>query len=159
MKTRLLLCTVVALIVCSFYAGAATAWEERTGERLLAAAEGLQMPSSEADSAWRLVSYTGVKGLPEADAFGETSGCPQGGTTRLGFDETLARLSKVEPWMDDGQVRSARGFGKLGKVFGREFGEDLAIYRCETGGAEVNIYFVGADDDHLTGLLTISIET
>ena len=159
MKTRLLLCTVVALIACSLQVGGATAREDRTSERLLAAAEGLQMPSSEADSTWRLVSYAGVEGLPEAGAFGDISGCPQGGTTRLDFDETLARLSEVEPWMDDGQVRSARGFGKLGKVFGRELGEDLAVYRCETGGAEVNIHFVGAEDDHLTGLLTVSIET
>ena len=157
MSTKAVLLTVVALLlVCSSPVGAK---EIGTEERLLAAAEGLQMPSSESDSVWQTISYDGVEGLPEAETFGEMAGCAQGGVTRSGFDETLASLSRIEPWMDAGQVRSAHGFRKLQKVFDREFGEDLATYRCEPGGPEVSIYFVGAADGRLVGLKTVSIET
>ncbi len=158
MRPKVVLFAVAALLACSLSINGATAQEDRTGERLLATAEGLQMPSSESDSTWSLVSYGGVEELPEAETFGEMSGCPQGGATRLNFAETLAHLSRVEPWMDAGQVRSARGFRKLEKVFGHEFGEKLAIYRCNPGGAEVNVYFVGAAQGRLMGLMTVSIE-
>lgn len=159
MRTKITLFVVAALLACSFPAGSATAREGRTGERLLAVAEGLQMPSSESDSAWHLVSHTGVGELPETGAFEEISGCPRGGATRSDFDEALDRLSTVEPWMDAGQDRSARGFRKLEGVFDREFGDELAVYRCETGGPEVEIYFVGVRDDFLVGLMTVTIET
>ena len=159
MRTKLVLFAVSTLLALSLPIVGATAREDRTGERLIAAAEGLQMPSSEADSAWHLVSYGGVDELPDAGAFEELSGCPSGGATRSGFDETLDRLGTVEPWMDAGQARSARGFRKLERVFRRKFEDGLAVYRCETGGAEVNVYFVGADDERLMGLMTVSIET
>ncbi len=61
--------------------------------------------------------------------------------------------------MDEGQARSARVFRKLAKVFGHAFGEEVAVYRCEPSGAEVNVYFVGPADGPLVGLLTVSIET
>ena len=60
--------------------------------------------------------------------------------------------------MDDGQKRSARGFARLQRLFHRRY-EDLAVYRCETGTAEVPIYFLGVDEDGLSGLLTVNIET
>ena len=158
MTTKMFLFVVAALLACSLPPGYAAAQQDRTGERLLAAAEGLQMPSSESDSVWHLVSYPGMGELPDAETFGEMSGCPRGGTTRSDFHETLARLSRVEPWMDKGQARSARGFRKLEQVFDRE-SKQAAVYRCETGGPEVNIYFVGAADERIVGLMTVSIET
>ncbi len=61
--------------------------------------------------------------------------------------------------MDEGQVRSAKGFGKLGRVFEREYAEQ-AVYRCETGEyGQVYIYFVGSGDAGVSGLLTVSTET
>ncbi len=159
MRTKVSLLAAATLLACSFPISGANAQEDRTGERLLAAADGLQMPSSEADSAWYLVSYAGVEELPEAEAFEEMSGCPEGGATRLDFDDTLSRLGEVEPWMDEGQARSARGFRKLAKVFGHAFGEKLAVYRCEPGGPEVDVYFVGAAEGRVAGLITVSIET
>ena len=60
--------------------------------------------------------------------------------------------------MDDGQKKSARGFARLGRLFHRRY-EALAVYRCETGTAEVPIYFVGLDENGLSGLLTVNIET
>jgi hypothetical protein len=141
--------------------GALAAGEDRLERRLLRNAEGLQMPSSEGDSAWTFAQYPGETDAPDAARFQELSGCPvgEGGiTTRLDFDAYLGRLGRIEPWMDEGQKSSARGFRRLDRLFHREL-DDLAVYRCETGGAEVYIYFVGTDGERLAGLYTISIET
>lgn len=156
---KLVLFAAATLFACSVPVGDAQALKDGTGERLLAAAEGLQMPSSESDSTWHLVSYAGVNGLPEPETFEAMSGCREGGVTRRDFGETLDRLSKIEPWMDAGQVSSARGFRKLEKVFYHKFEEEVAVYRCDTGGPEINVYFVGIEEDRLVGLMTVSIET
>jgi Nuclease A inhibitor-like protein len=156
---------VVVLVLISLsgdYSAAQVVQGDKTAERLLRAAEGLQYPGSESDSTWAFVSYEGFTELPDAAAFERVSGCPVtegGGTVRLDFDDTLDRLGTVQPWMDQGQIESARGFRKLQSLFHRMFADDLAVYRCETGGAEVYIYFIGVDEDRLAGLLTISIET
>ena len=144
------------------YSAAQVVQGDKIAERLLRAAEGLQYPGSESDSTWTFVSYEGFAERPDAATFERVSGCPVtagGGTVRLDFDDTLDRLGTVQPWMDQGQIESARGFRKLQSLFHRTFAEDLAVYRCETGGAEVYIYFIGVDEDRLAGLLTISIET
>jgi hypothetical protein len=47
--------------------------------------------------------------------------------------------------MDRGQKKSARGFARLQKLFHRRY-DELGVYRCETGTAEVPIYFLGIDD-------------
>lgn len=131
-----------------------------TEDRLLRASDGLQMPGSEADSEWSFVSYPGEDGLPSAGRFSELTGCdrPEGGVSRLDFDATLDHLGEVQPWMDRGQKKSARGFARLQRLFHRRY-EELAVYRCETGTAEVPIYFVGVDDVGLSGLRTVNIET
>jgi len=144
------------------YSAAQVVQDDKIAERLLRDVEGLQYPGSESDSTWAFVSYEGFAELPDAATFEHVSGCPvtEGGrTVRLDFDDTLDRLGTVQPWMDQGQIESARGFRKLQSLFHRTFAEDLAVYRCETGGAEVYIYFIGVDEDRLAGLLTISIET
>lgn len=126
--------------------------------RLLKASEGLQMPGSEADSRWWFVSHPGEGELPSIERFSGLTGCPAGGGSRRVFDATLDHLGEVQPWMDRGQKKSARGFAKLQKIFNRRY-DDLAVYRCETGTAEVPIYFVGVNENGLSGLLTINIET
>lgn len=160
---RLELAVVAVLSLGLAFAAGAQAQEggDRLERRLLRSAEGLQMPSSEGDSAWTFVQYPGETAAPDAARFERLSGCPveRGGfTTRLDFDAYLDRLGTVEPWMDGGQKRSARGFRRLEGLLHREL-DDLAVYRCETGTAEVYIYFVGTDGERLAGLSTISIET
>lgn len=138
---------------------AAAAGAQETEERLLKASDGLQMPGSEADSAWSFVSYPGELGLPSAEGISRLTGCgPPGGVSRQDFDETLDRLADVQPWMDAGQKESARGFARLQRLFHRRY-EALAVYRCETGTAEVPIYFLGVDERGLSGLMTVNIET
>ena len=154
----------VALLAGALLAGTAGAREGEgdLGERLLRASEGLQMPGSEADSGGWFVSYPGEPELPGVERMAALTGCsdyPGGGVGRFDFDATFDSLGTVEPWMDTGQRDSARGFRKLGRLFRREYGDDLAVYRCETGAAEVHIYFVGVNEDGLSGLKTTSIET
>jgi len=138
----------------------AAAGAQETEDRLLKASEGLQMPGSEADSAWWYVSYPNEDELPSVERFSELAGCdhPEGGVSRQDFDATLDRLGEVQPWMDRGQKKSARGFARLQRLFHRRY-DELAVYRCETGTAEVPIYFLGVDEDGLSGLLTVNIET
>ena len=163
MKTPLLI--VLTLLATLLVGDPATAQQtDKTPERLLRATEGLQYPGSEADSTWTYISYPNEDKLPSAERFGEISGCSAesgdpGVTTCLDFDTTFDRLGTVEPWMDRGQKKSARGFRKLQRLFHREYNEDVAVYRCETGGPEVHLYFVGLGNSGLAGLETTSIET
>lgn len=163
-RARILVTLAVGFLVAALATDAAAA---RKGQdlsgRLLRAAEGLQMPGSEADSHWWFVTYPQEESLPSAERMAYLSGCsdyPDGVLVRSEFDATFESLARVQPWMDRGQKRSARGFARLGKLFHREYGEDLAVYRCDTNRyGEVRIYFLGAGSDGLSGLMTINIET
>lgn len=139
---------------------ATAAGAQSTEDRLLKASEGLQMPGSEADSVWWFVSYPDEDELPSAERLSGLVGCdhPEGGLSRQDFDATLDGLGDVQPWMDKGQKKSARGFARLRGLFHRRY-DELAVYRCETGTAEVPIYFLGVNEDGLSGLLTVNIET
>jgi hypothetical protein len=143
--------------------GTVAAQEEDVARRLLQAAEGLQMPGSEADSHWWFVSYPGEEELPSAERMASLEGCadyPEGVMRRLDFDATFDSLARVQPWMDQGQKKSARGFARLSNLFHHQFGNDLAVYRCDTNKyGEVRIYFLGLSDEDLSGLKTINIET
>ena len=158
MKTKRLIPVIGALLTGLLLAGAAVADVGHTELRLLRASEGLQMPGSEADSGWWFVSYPDEEELPTAGRMAGIAGC-SAGMTRSDFDATFDQLSEVQSWMDRGQKKSARGFGRLQRLFHREYGEEVAAYRCETGGPEVPIYFVGVDEEGLSGLMTVNIET
>ena len=165
--TRAFIAMLAALLAtplaAQFAADAAAPQEDDLAKRLLQAAEGLQMPGSEADSSWWFVSYPGEDGLPTAERMASLEGCaefPEGEMRRLDFDATFDSLASVQPWMDQGQKKSAHGFARLHDLFHRLYGNDLAVYRCYTNQyGEVRIYFLGLDDDGLSGLKTINIET
>lgn len=163
-RTKILVMVVAGLLTATLAADAGEAREAGDlATRLLGAAEGLQMPGSEADSSWWFVSYPGEEELPSAGRMDELSGCtdyPDGIITRYDFDATFDSLGRIQPWMDRGQRESARGFARLGRLFHREYGDDLAVYRCDTNMyGEVRIYFLGKDGEGLSGLMTINIET
>ena len=162
-RAKALIMLLVALLAAQFTAGEGAAKEEDPSSRLLRAADGLQMPGSEGDSSWWFVSYSGEEELPTAERMASLDGCadfPEGVMTRLDFDATFDSLSRVQPWMDGGQKKSAHGFSRLRQLFHREYGYDLAVYRCDTNRyGEVRIYFLGLDDKGLAGLKTINIET
>ena len=163
-RTRVLVTIAAGFLVAALAADAGVAREgQDLAGRLLRAAEGLQMPGSEADSTWWFVSYSQEEGLPSVERMASLSGCsdyPDGVMARSDFDATFDSLGRVQPWMDRGQKKSARGFARLRKVFHREYGEDLAVYSCDTNMyGEVRIYFLGAGSDGLSGLMTINIET
>ena len=135
---------------------------DRLEKKLLRASSGVQYPGSESLSTWSFVSYPDETALPDPARFEEVSGCPvteDGSTTRQGFDATFDRLTRIEPWMDEGQVSSARGFRKIERVMARSY-DARAVYRCETGEfGQVYLYFVGLNEDGISGLLTASTET
>ena len=163
-RTRILATLAAGFLMVALAANVGGAREgQDLAARLLRAAEGLQMPGSEADSYWWFISYPQEEGLPSAERMASLSGCsdyPDGVMVRSEFDATFDSLSRVEPWMDKGQKKSARGFARLRELFHREYGEDLAVYRCDTNRyGEVRIYFLGAGSDGLSGLMTINIET
>jgi hypothetical protein len=154
---------VAALLLTVLATGAGAAREQDLAKRLLRAAEGLQMPGSEADSYWWFVAYPNEEALPTAERMASLEGCadyPDSLMRRLDFETTFDSLGRVQPWMDHGQKKSARGFAGLRKLFHREYGDDLAVYRCDTNSyGQVRIYFLGLDGDGLSGLMTINIET
>lgn len=163
-RARILVTLATGFLIAVLATDVAVAREgQGLSGRLLGAAEGLQMPGSEADSHWWFVTYAQEKSLPSAGRMAYLSGCsdyPEGVMVRSEFDTTFESLARVQPWMDKGQKRSARGFARLGKLFHREYGDDLAVYRCDTNRyGEVRIYFLGAGNDGLSGLMTINIET
>lgn len=167
---------ILATLAISFFAFAllaegavateATAPKDRLEHKLLRASTGVQYPGSESDSTWTFVSYPGEDTMPAPERFQQISGCPVadgGGTTRLDFDATFDRLTRIEPWMDEGQVKSARGFRKIERIMLRSYDAgSLAVYRCDTaefGQVHFYFYFVGLNDDGISGLLTASTET
>jgi hypothetical protein len=161
--TRVFIMMLAALLAPQLTADTAAGQAEDLAKRLLQAAEGLQMPGSEADSFWWFVSYPGEEELPTAERMASLEGCadyPDGVMRRLDFDATLDALGTVQPWMDHGQKKSARGFARLHDLFHRLYGDDLAVYRCDTNQyGEVRIYFLGLNEEGLSGLKTINIET
>jgi len=165
--TRALIIMLAALpatlLAAQLTAGTAAAQEEDLARRLLQVAEGLQMPGSEADSFWWFVSHPGEEELPTAERMASVEGCadyPEGVMRRLDFDATFDSLARVQPWMDQGQKKSARGFARLRNLFHRQYGDALAVYRCDTNQyGEVRIYFLGLNNEGLSGLKTINIET
>jgi hypothetical protein len=161
--TRAFIMLLAVLLAAQSTADTVAAQEEDLAPRLLKAAESLQMPGSEADSFWWFVSYPGEEALPNAERMAHLEGCadyPDGVMSRLDFDATFDSLGSVQPWMDQGQKKSARGFARLRNFFHRQYGDDLAVYRCDTNKyGEVRIYFLGLNNDGLSGLKTINIET
>ena len=161
--TRIFIIMLATVLTAVWAAGVVAAQEADLAKRLLQAAEGLQMPGSEADSFWWFVSYPGEEELPTAERMASLEGCtdyPEGVMRRLDFDATFDSLGRVQPWMDHGQEKSARGFARLRDLFHRQYGDDLAVYRCDTNKyGEVRIYFLGIDPEGLSGLKTINIET
>jgi hypothetical protein len=151
------------LLAAQLTVDTATAQEEDLARRLLQAAEGLQMPGSEADNFWWFVSYPGEEELPTPERMASLEGCadyPEGVMRRLDFDTTFDSLARVQPWMDQGQKKSARGFARLRDLFHRQYGDALAVYRCDTNQyGEVKIYFLGLNNEGLSGLKTTNIET
>jgi hypothetical protein len=165
--TKVFIMTLAALVLAPLAqqstSDAAATQEDDLARRLLRAAEGLQMPGSEADSSWWFVSFPGERELPTAERMASLEGCddfPDGVMRRLDFDATFDSLGWVQPWMDGGQRKSAHGFARLRDLFHRQYGDDLAVYRCDTNQyGEVRIYFLGLDEEALSGLKTINIET
>jgi Nuclease A inhibitor-like protein len=72
------------------------------------------------------------------------------------FNDLFNRLTKIEPGMDEQQIKAAKRYRVLEKVFKATF-TDLTVYRV--GMIQVQVYITGVNTCGLSGLQTLSIET
>jgi len=155
---KLLLATLAFLtgVAVAEEVDAKTTDEARLAEKLLRASEGVQLPGSESDTVFGFVGFPGEEELPAVERFAEISGCdyPEGGTSRFDFGTTFDRYEELAP-LGGYDIRDYR---QLRRTFERSY-DDLAVYRCETGGPENHIYFLGANEEGVSGLRSVSIET
>lgn len=150
--------TLSTSVVVADEADAKTTDEARLAKKLLRATEGVQLPGSESDTVFEFVSFPSEEELPTVERFAELTGCDyhEGGASRFDFDATFDRYEEVAP-LGGYDIRDYR---QLRRTFERNY-DDLAVYRCETGGPENYIYFLGseADNEGVSGLRSVSIET
>jgi hypothetical protein len=159
---------LAALLAAALAAETVAAQEEDLAKRFLRAAEGLQMPGSEADSFWWFVSYPGEEELPTAERMASLHGLssrlhrpPRRCDEATGLRRHV-RLARKGAALDGPRAEEERPrFRQTAhNLFHHQFGDDLAVYRCDTNKyGEVRIYFLGLIDEGLSGLKTINIET
>lgn len=128
----------------------------RLAKKRLRASEGVRLPGFESGTVFEFVSFPGEEELPTVDRFARLTGCDysDGGASRFDFGTTFDRYEELAP-LGGYDVRDLH---HLRHTFERNYG-DLAVYRCQTGGPENLIYFLGANDEGVSGLRSVSIET
>lgn len=154
----LLLATLafLASVAVSEEADARPVGEARLAKKRLRASEGVQFPGFGSDTVFEFVSFPGEEQFPTVDRFARLTGCdyPDGGVSRFDFGTTFDRYEELAP-LGGYDVRDLR---HLRRAFERNYGA-LAVYCCETGCPENLIYFLGANDEGVSGLRSVSIET
>lgn len=122
---------------------------------LLKASEGL-LYMSESDYPFSYFSFSNTSKLPTPQQFLQLIGQTGQPIEQVKFDDLFNRLTKIEPGMDEQQIKSAKRYRGLEKVF-KATSTDLTIYRVGT--IQVQVYITGVNSCGLSGLKTISIET
>lgn len=129
--------------------------------RLLTAASGLWLTSSESDTPFEGVLFEDEGRLPSLGRFAELSNCeyPEGGALSINFDTAYKKLTTASDPGDPRAVENAEGFAEVSQILKRNTTEQ-AVYRCESGGPENFVYHVGlTPTGNVVGLTTVSIET
>lgn len=127
---------------------------EAQKRRVLKASEGLLYPS-ESDYPFTYFSFEGSS-LPGPQEFLQLTGQTGQPITQVNFDDLFDRLTRIEPEMDEQQIKAARHFRLLERAF-RDTFKDLTVYRV--GEIQIQIYITGLSTCGVGGLQTISIET
>lgn len=122
---------------------------------LLKASEGL-LYTSESDYPFSYFSFSNTSRLPTPQQFLQLINQTGQPIEQVKFDDLFNRLTKIEPGMDEQQIKAAKRYRVLEKVFKATF-TDLTIYRVGT--IQIQVYITGVNACGLSGLKTISIET
>ncbi len=122
---------------------------------LLKTSEGL-LYTSESDYSFSYFSFSNTSKLPTPQQFLQLINQTGQPIEQVKFDDLFNRLTKIEPGMDEQQIKVAKRYRVLEKIFKATF-TDLTIYRVGT--IQVQVYMTGVNSCGLGGLKTISIET
>ncbi|KJH70234.1 nuclease A inhibitor family protein [Aliterella atlantica] len=122
---------------------------------LLKASEGLLYPS-ESDYPFTYFSFSNTSKLPKPQRFLQLIRQTGQPIEQVSFDDLFNRLTRIEPGMDEQQIKAAKRYRVLEKVFRATF-RDLTVYRVGT--IQVQLYITGVNACGVSGLQTISIET
>lgn len=122
---------------------------------LLKASEGL-LYTSESDYPFSYFSFSNTSKLPTPQQFLQLIRQTGQPIEQVSFDNLFNRLTRIEPGMDEQQIKAAKRYRILEKVFRATF-RDLTIYRVGT--IQIQVYITGVNACGLSGLQTISIET
>lgn len=122
---------------------------------LLKASEGL-LYTSESDYPFTYFFFSNTSKLPTPKQFLQLINQTGQPIEQVKFDDLFNRLTKIESDMDEQQIKAAKRYRVLEKVFKATF-SDLTIYRVGT--IQVQVYITGVNACGLSGLQTISIET
>lgn len=122
---------------------------------LLKASEGL-LYTSESDYPFTYFSFSNTSKLPTPQQFLQLINQTGQPVEQVKFDDLFNRLTKIESGMDEQQIKAAKRYRVIEKVFKATF-TDLTIYRVGT--IQIQVYITGVNACGLSGLKTISIET
>lgn len=122
---------------------------------LLKASEGL-LYTSESDYPFTYFSFSNTSKLPTPQRFLQLINQTGQPIEQLSFNDLFNRLTRIEPGMDEQQIKAAKRYRVLEKVFRATF-KDLTVYRVGT--IQIQVYITGINTCGVSGLQTISIET
>lgn len=122
---------------------------------LLKASEGL-LYTSESDYPFTYFSFSNVSKLPTPQRFLQLIRQAGQPIEQVSFNDLFNRLTRIEPGMDEQQIKAAKRYRILEKVFRATF-KDLTIYRIGT--IQIQVYITGVNACGVSGLQTVSIET
>lgn len=121
---------------------------------LLKASEGL-LYTSESDYPFSYFSFSNASKLPTPQRFLQLIHQTGQPIEQVRFDDLFNRLTRVEPGMDEQQIKAAKRYRVLEKVFKATF-KDLTVYRVGT--IQIQVYITGVNACGVGGLQTVSIE-
>lgn len=122
---------------------------------LLKASEGL-LYTSESDYPFSYFSFSNTSKLPTPQQFLQLLKQTEQPIEQVRFDDLFNRLTRIEPGMDKQQIKAAKRYRVLEKIFKSTF-TDLTVYRVGT--IQIGVYITGVSDCGIGGLQAISIET
>lgn len=125
-------------------------------EKIKTACEGL-FYISESDAEISLFVGTVAKAVTKEVLLSQTENTPDAPIEERSFEESFARLTKLEDWFGDEEKQTAQKFAELSDLLKTNL-KDLKVFKV--GKIELDVYAVGLDaESNLTGIKTKAVET